>query len=55
MTNNYSNNILYIYLDNLSRVHFYRQYKKTAKFIKKFLKYEGFSIKNNYEHKFHGF
>ena len=27
-SNSSSNNILFIYLDNLSRVHFYRQYKK---------------------------
>ena len=53
--NNSSNNILFIYLDNLSRVHFYRQYKKTIKFLKKFLTYEGFSIKENYEQKYHGF
>ena len=52
--NRYSNNILFIYLDNLSRVHFYRQYKKTSNFLKKFLTYEGFSIKDNWQ-KFHGF
>ena len=49
-----SNNIIFIFLDNLSRVHFYRQYKKTSEFLKKFLKYEGFSTKSN-EQKYHGF
>ena len=31
-----SNNIIFIFFDNLSRVQFYRQYKKTSKFIKNF-------------------
>ena len=51
-----SNNILFIFLDNLSRVHFYRQYKKTSNFLKKFLSYEGFSTRNNTEENYyHGF
>ena len=37
-----SNNVLFLFLDNLSRVQFYRQYKKTKEFIKKFLKYQKF-------------
>jgi hypothetical protein len=37
--NNSSNNILFIFIDNISRNHFYRQFKKTAKFIKNFLRY----------------
>jgi hypothetical protein len=53
--NNDTNNILFIYLDNLSRINFYRQYKKTSKFIEKFLKYKGFSNKNDTNQKYHGF
>ena len=52
---NISNSILFIYLDNLSRVHFYRQYKKTSQFIKKFLSFKGFSADNNSNQKYHGF
>ena len=53
--NNLSSNILILYLDNLSRVHFYRQYKKTSKFIKKFLSFKGFYTENNFNQKYHGF
>ena len=49
------NDILFIYIDNLSRVHFYRQFKKTAKFLKSFLTYKGFSSRNNLEKFYHGF
>ena len=50
-------NVLFIYMDNLSRNHFYRQYPKTSKFLKKFLSFNGFTPKNNYnpKEKFHGF
>ena len=54
-TNKNSKNIIFIFLDNLSRVHFYRQYKKTSKFLKNFFRYEGFSPSNKSEQKFHGF
>ena len=47
-----SNNIIFLFLDNLSRVHFYRQYKKTSNFIKEFLKYEGY---NKNQNNYHGF
>ena len=50
--NKNSSNILFIFLDNLSRVHFYRQYKKTTKFLKQFLNYNGYSINGQ---KYHGF
>ena len=50
---NPSNNILFLFFDNLSRVHFYRQYKKTSNFIKKFLNFNGFSTDNI--QKYHGF
>ena len=53
--NKNSNNILFIYLDNLSRVHFYRQFKKTSKFLKSFLTFKGFSTKDNPEQIYHGF
>ena len=54
-SNKNSSNILFIFLDNMSRVHFYRQYKKTAKFLKNFLSYNGFSNKKNVNIKYHGF
>ena len=50
-----SNNILFIFLDSISRVHFYRQFKKTSKFLKKFLSYNGHSTKNNPKQIYHGF
>ena len=50
-----SNNILFLFFDNLSRVHFYRQYKKTSNFIKKFLSFKGFSTENNSNQIYHGF
>jgi hypothetical protein len=53
--NNNTNNILFIYLDNLSRINFYRQYKKTSKFLEKFLTYKGFSNKNDTSQRYHGF
>ena len=53
--NNSTNNILFIYLDNLSRINFYRQYKKTIKFIEKFFTYNGYSTKNDINQKYHGF
>lgn len=49
------NNILFLFFDHISRVHFYRQYKKTIRFLKKFLSFEGFSTKNNHNNKYHGF
>ena len=50
-----SNNILFIFLDSISRVHFYRQFKKTSHFIKKFLTFKGFSTKDDLKQKYHGF
>ena len=52
---NDANNILFIYLDNLSRVHFYRQFKKTSNFLKQFLSFKGFSSKDESEQIYHGF
>lgn len=48
-------NILFLFLDNLSRVHFYRQYKKTKHFLRKFFSYVGFSTEEKPEQKYHGF
>ena len=53
--NTNSNNILFIFLDNLSRVHFYRQYKKTSKFLEEFLTYKGYSNKVEPNQKYHAF
>jgi len=50
-------NVLFIYMDNLSRNHFYRQYPKTCKFLEKFLSFNGFTPNNNSNsnEKYHGF
>ena len=50
-----TNNVLFLYMDNLSRVHFYRQYKKTKEFLKNFLTYKGYSNEVDKEQKYHGF
>ena len=50
-----SKNILFIFLDNLSRVHFYRQFKKTVKFLKNFMSFKGFSTEDKPDQKYHGF
>ena len=50
-----SNNVLFLFMDNLSRVHFYRQYKKTKDFLKQFLTFKGYSNKIDKEQKYHGF
>ena len=54
---NETKNVLFIFMDNLSRNHFYRQYPKTSKFLEKFLSYEGFipNNKNISHEKYHGF
>ena len=50
-----SNNVLFLFMDNLSRVHFYRQYKKTKEYLKKFLAFEGYSNEIDKEQRYHGF
>ena len=40
-------NVLIIFIDSLSRVHFHRKFVKTKKFLEQFSKYEPNSIKNN--------
>ena len=52
---NDSSNILFLFFDNLSRVHFYRHYKKTKEFLKTFLSFQGFSTKEKPDQKYHGF
>jgi hypothetical protein len=41
----YSNNILILYIDSVSRVNSLRQLKKTLKFFEKFMNYKGVSHK----------
>ena len=53
--NSTSNNILFIFLDNLSRAHFYRQFKKTTKFLKQFFSFDGFRPSKNSSEIYHGF
>ena len=50
-----TDNVLFLFIDNLSRAHFYRQYKKTSQYLKQFLKYEGYSNEKSKEQKYHGF
>lgn len=50
-----SNNILFIFMDNISRAHFYRQFKKTLKFLQNFMTFKGFSAKDYPNQKYHGF
>ena len=50
-----SNNVLFLFMDNLSRVHFYRQYKKTKEFLKQFLNYKGYSNEIDKNQNYHGF
>jgi len=47
----YSENILSLYIDSVSRANSLRQLKKTTKFIENFMSYEG----NDQSHKFHSF
>ena len=51
----YSNNILSLYIDSVSRVNSIRQLKKTMKFIEKFMPYEGNYNKEDKSKKFHSF
>lgn len=43
----FSNNVLILYFDSLSRANALRQLKKTTKFFEKFMKYKG-----NFNHKY---
>ena len=48
-------NIIFIFLDGISRAHFPRVYKKSYEFIDKFMKYEGCSNEEDPSQKYHGF
>ena len=51
----YSNNIIILYIDSVSRVNSLRQLKKTLKFFEKFMLYNGSSLDKNSSEKFHSF
>ena len=51
----YSNNIIVLYVDSVSRVNSLRQLKKTLKFFEKFMSYNGASLKINPSQNFHSF
>ena len=51
----YSNNILSLFIDSVSRANSLRQLKKTTKFIENFMSYEGNNNKVDQSHKFHSF
>ena len=48
-------NILFIFIDSLSRPQFLRKLPKTSNFLLKFMKYKGYSLEKNKTHNFHGF
>ena len=51
----YSNNILVLYIDSVSRANSIRRLKKTTKFIEQFMSYEGNNNKEDHSSKFHSF
>ena len=51
----YSNNILILYIDSVSRVNSLRQLKKTLNFFEKFMPYEGAFQEKSPSDKFHSF
>ena len=51
----YSNNIIILFIDSVSRVNSLRQLKKTLNFFEKFMSYNGVSLKKSPSEKFHGF
>jgi len=51
----YSNNIMILYIDSVSRVNSLRQLKKTLKFFEKFMSYKGASPEKFSSTKFHSF
>ena len=51
----YSDNILLLYFDSISRNNFLRKLKKTMKFFEKFISYKGGYNKNYPNEKFHSF
>ena len=53
--NPYSNNILYLYIDSVSRVNSLRSLKKTLKFFEKFMPYKGLSNEKYPSENYHSF
>ena len=51
----YSNNIIILYIDSVSRVNSLRQLKKTLKFFEQFMSYKGAFQENNPSENFHSF
>ena len=51
----YSNNIIILFIDSVSRVNSLRQLKKTLNFFEKFMSYSGASLKKSPSEKFHSF
>jgi len=51
----YSENILSLYIDSVSRANSLRQLKKTTKFIENFMSYKGNNNKEDQSQKFHSF
>ena len=54
-SNPYSNNVLILYIDSVSRVNGLRQLKKTVKFFEKFMSYKGYSHKKYPKENYHSF
>lgn len=48
-------NIIFIFLDGISRRHFTRAYKKSAEFIEKFMSYDGINNEKSPNQRYHGF
>ena len=51
----YSNNLIILFIDSVSRVNSLRQLKKTLKFFEQFMPYNGAFHENNPSEKFHSF
>ena len=51
----YSNNILFLYIDSVSRANAFRKMKKTLKFIEQFISYKGGNNKKYPNENFHSF
>ena len=51
----FSNNIIILFIDSVSRVNSLRQLKKTLNFFEKFMPYKGASLEKNSSEKFHSF
>jgi hypothetical protein len=51
----YSNNIIILFIDSVSRANSLRQLKKTLNFFEKFMSYNGASLEKNPSDKFHSF